>query len=394
MESANALLAAQSAELANNAAARANVEDSLRTEISHLNTEMQERTAALQSREDELDRVRAEMTSVHNRIVQFESITARSESEARDIRQAKSALERDLGALRHELQQKSSAVAQQQAAMDALAARYRGQVEQLEANLRNYQNTSEERQREVDQAQAQIAFLNNRLEELQSASQQTELTANSRTEQLRQEYQARVDALSRELAENSAQLLNRAETTSAMEDTLRGEIDRLVGEAQERNRILQNRNDELVRVKGELDSLSERFTQLESNAIQAESSASGDAERMRTEYQAQLALLQAELSQKEWALEERQAIIAGIEQEHRHQINALRQQLAVRQYTAAPANGAFVMGDADSTEARPESSDKFDDVVNAIRMGDDHSHSLSPGRRWHSSFGWKRRWRS
>jgi chromosome segregation ATPase len=180
--------------------------------------------------------------------------------------------------------------------------------------------------------------------------------------------------------------------TSDRDQALRGEIDRLVSEAQERNLILQNRNDELVRVKSELDSLSERFTQLEANAIQAESSASGDAERMRTEYQAQLALLQAELSQKEWALEERQAIIAGIEQEHRHEIDALRQQLAVKQFTAGPDEGAFVVGDL--TDTRPEKSDKFDDMVKAIRNGNNHDHSMPPPRRWHSGFGWKRRWRS
>ena len=392
LESANALLAAQSAELAKSGAARADIEASLRTEITRLNDEMQVRTTALQSREDELERVRAEMTSVQNRIVQFESITARTESEAREIHQAKSALEADFSALRHELQQKSSAVAQQQAAMDELAARYREQVEQLEASLREYQNSSEERRREIDQAQAQIAFLKDRVAQLQSALEETELTANSRTEQVRQEYEMRLEAVSRELAASSTQLHERIEMTSDRDQALRGEIDRLVSEAQERNLILQNRNDELVRVKSELDSLSERFTQLEANAIQAESSASGDAERMRTEYQAQLALLQAELSQKEWALEERQAIIAGIEQEHRHEIDALRQQLAVKQFTAGPDEGAFVVGDL--TDTRPEKWDKFDDMVKAIRNGNNHDHSMPPPRRWHSGFGWKRRWRS
>jgi len=42
-------------------------------------------------------------------------------------------------------------------AMDELAARYREQVEQLESSLREYQNSSDERRREIDQAQAQIA---------------------------------------------------------------------------------------------------------------------------------------------------------------------------------------------------------------------------------------------
>ena len=394
LESANALVAAKSAELAKSGAVRANVEESLRAEISRLNNEMQSRTAALQSRENELDRVRAEMTSVQNRIVQLESFTARTESEAREISHAKSSLESDLAGLRDELQQKSAAVMQQQSAMDDLSARHRSQVEQLEANLSEYHRSSEERRQEVERAQAQITLLHNQVESLQSTLQQAELSAISRTEQLRQEYQARIDALSRDLAENAAQLHDRVGISSDLEQALRSQIDRLIGEAQERNQILQDRNDELVLVKGELDSLSERFTQLESNAIQAESSASGEAERMRTEYQAQLALLQAELSQKEWALEERQAIIAGIEQEHRLQIEALRQQLAEKERTAASAEGAFVMGDPNLTEAQREKLHKLDDMVKAIRSGDDASYPAPSGRRWQTGFGWKRRWRS
>ena len=387
LDSANALLAAQSAELAKSGAAQANAEETLRVEIGRLNNEMHARTTALRNREDELDRVRAEMTSVQNRIVQFETISARSENEAREIHQAKSALEGELSGLRHELQQKSAAVAQQQAAMDDLGARYRSHVEQLETNLREYQNTSEDRRREAFEAQAQMAVLHKRLEELQSALQQTDFAALDRDEQLRQEYEVRAAALSREAAEGSARHNEIARATSATEQALRGEIDRLIGEAQERNLILQNRNDELVRVKGELDSLSERFTQLEAHAIQAESSASGDAERMRMEYQAQLALLQAELSQTEWAVEERQAIIAGIEQEHRHQMEILRQQLTGEQHPAAPVNGSMLISVADLTEPR-----RLEPAFDAI--DGDNGHPAAPGRRWQSSFGSKRRWRS
>ncbi|MGZ8478467.1 MAG: hypothetical protein ACXW6K_10285 [Candidatus Binatia bacterium] len=394
LDTVNSLLAIKSAEMANSDAVRANVEASLRGELSRLHSEIQSRTSALQSREDELNRVRAEMTSVQNRLVQLESVSARTESEAREISQAKSGLESELAALRNELHQGSSAVAHQQAAMDDLAARHRSQVEQLEANLSEQHGASEEHRREVDRAQAQLTLLHSRIEELQSTLQQTEVGANSRTEQLRQEYAARVDTLKRELVERSAELQDRAGANSDSEQALRSEIDRLIGEAQERNHILQSRNDELVRVKNDLDSLAERFSQLESHAVHAQSNASGEAESMRSGFQAQLALLQAELSQKEWALEERQAIIAGIEQEHRQQLDALRQQLAEEEQSAIPADNAFVMGDPNLTEPQREKLLKLDDMVNAIRSSDNVSAPAQSGRRWQSGFGWKRRWRS
>jgi chromosome segregation ATPase len=86
LDSANALLAAKSAELAKSGAVRANVEESLRAEITRLNNEMRSRTAALQSREDELDRVRAEMTSVVNRIVQLNRSGAHQSEVVRSAR--------------------------------------------------------------------------------------------------------------------------------------------------------------------------------------------------------------------------------------------------------------------------------------------------------------------
>ena len=390
----NNQLAVKSAELANSGAVRANVEESLRAELSRLRGETQARTEALQSREDELNRVRAEMTAVQNRIVQLESVSARSESEAREISQAKSGLEGDLDSLRGELQQKAAAVAQQQAAMDELAANYRHQVAQLEANLSAQQQAGEQRRREADQAQAQIDQLHGRIAELQSALQQAEVGAQRRAEELRQEYPGPAAALRQERAGHGAELEQSAAIDAAPEQALRSEIDRLIGEAQERNRILQDRNDELVRVKNDLDSFAERFNRLESHARQTESHADGEAESMRTEFQAQLALLQAELSQKEWALEERQAIVASLEQEHRQQIEALRRQLAEKETVAMPADGRFVLGNPNLTDEQREKLMKLDDIDSDLPSGNQLSGGLMNRRRWHGGFGSKRRWRS
>lgn len=383
LEELNNQLAVKSAELASSGAVRANVEESLRAEVSRLRGETQTRAEALQSREEELSRVRAEMTAVHNRIVQLQSVSARSESEAREISQAKSELESELTSLRGEVQQKAAAVAQQQAAMDELAANYRRQVEQLEVNFSAQQQAGDQRRREVDQAQARIDQLHGRIAELQSALQQAELDANRRADELRQEYAGR-----------TGELAQPAPANTALDQALRTEIDRLVSEAQERNQILQDRNDELVRVKTDLDGLTERFTQIESLAIQAESNADGENESMRTEYQAQLALLQAELSQKEWALEERQAIVASMEQEHRQELDALRQQLAAKELSPAPAAGVFVLGDAHLTGEQRDKLKKLDDMENELRNGDALGTSLLNRRRWPGGFGSKRRWRS
>ena len=174
---------------------------------------------------------------------------------------------------------------------------------------------------------------------------------------------------------------------STVEQSLRNEIDRLLHEAQEKNRILQDRNDELVQVKAEMDRLQERLNQEESSTSRAQSAIAGDVERMQTEFQAQLALLQAELSQKEWALDDKQAAARGLEQKYREEIESLRRQLAQREINQV--RDEFVSDEPRGNRAQqeqfapPQNGDLSAGTVNLRKRQ----------RRWRSGVGWKRRWR-
>ena len=183
------------------------------------------------------------------------------------------------------------------------------------------------------------------------------------------------------IAQKDSELQVRAEGEPEREQTLRREVDRLVHEIQERNQILQDRNDELVRVKADGDALRERFSAVETAATEAESAFNSESERMRVEFQAQIALLQAELSQKEWADAESEAETRGLEENYRREIEGLREKLA-------------------QTEAERAGRDDFvfDDKPLAVAPKNPavsgNGHVLSPTRRWQSGFGWKRRWKS
>jgi chromosome segregation ATPase len=172
---------------------------------------------------------------------------------------------------------------------------------------------------------------------------------------------------------------------------LSDEIARLRQEAQERNQILQDRNDELVRVKAQLDQLHERLAQLEAPpSSREENSLEAEAERMRTEFQAQLALLQAELSQKEWAAEELQAKARGLEQSLRQEIDALRRALGSKESSEPRAAREFVF-DAPRPNHREDDAFAFDVGAEAAAPP---RGSFASQRRWQTGFGWKRRWRS
>jgi len=183
--------------------------------------------------------------------------------------------------------------------------------------------------------------------------------------------------------------LERGASLADLERTLRDEIERLRHEAQQKNQILQDRNDELVRVKAQLDALHERLNQLESSTSETESTFDGEAERMRTEFQAHLALLQAELSQKEWALDERQAKARGMEQDLRQDIESLRRQVAESETVERQAGQALV---SDEPRSNPTQDARLEVASNPAAV--EPVSSFASHRRWNNGFGRKRRWRA
>jgi chromosome segregation protein len=303
---------------------------------------------------------------------------------AQQSEQARLALDAELTAARHELQEKAWAAAQQQAALENLALAHKSQIQTLEAKIAYEQQSIKERDVALERSRSQARLLEQRVEEMAAERQQAELTAVNRAVQIKEEYGVRIADLERQLARKASELLERGTAQSEHESTLRREIDRLVHESGEKNQILQNRNEELVRVKADLDMLQEQHRALESAATQNEAAISADSERMRSEFQAQLALLQAELSQKEWAIEERQALLHGLEQNYRQEIDSLRQRIAELEEKGAEEKHDFVLGDPVPSQ----------DKLEGTRANGDEPFASDHQRRWHTGFGWKRRWKT
>lgn len=355
--------------------------------------------------ENELKTLRAETEAWRVRFDQVEALrqTEQATKEADD--QARRRLDSGVATLRDELQQKTLALAQRQAALENLALAHKNQLQKFESKIDEQRCGIDERDLELEKVRARTQSLDQRIEELHAELRQAERTALTQAQKMTEESAMKIDDRNERLAHNAAELQQRGAAQSDLEQSLQNEIDRLIREAQEKNQILQDRNDELVRVKAEMDRLHERFNQLESPASQTENALASDAEHMRAEFQAQLSLLQAELSQKEWALEEQRAAARGVGQAHAQQIEAvheqyrqqmetLRQQLANSESPLDEYNDRFVLGDGQLTEEQQERKQKYREVVTAVTNGTDPSFSASENRRWHSRFNRKRRWKS
>jgi chromosome segregation ATPase len=234
-------------------------------------------------------------------------------------------------------------------------------LDQLRVQLAEAQLIAESRAAENDDFKEQIAALNQRRAEPLSVNAPLEKQRHA----LAQDHE-----------------FSRRE----MEQSLRAEIERLVLEAEEKRRILQNRNDELVTVKASMDALQERLSAAETTTAGKVSAADAELERMRSEFQAQLALLQAELSQKDWALQEREAMSQSLEQDYRHEIDSLRQRLDEEKSRNADVTEEFTM-DEMQLDSAPV-------VHQRPQVHDPHADSSTQRRRWHTDFAWKRRWKA
>jgi hypothetical protein len=301
----------------------------------------------IQSLQQELARLRSENAYLREKTTEAEKL--RSEASGDHLLEAD--LQKQNGDLRTAL-----------SAAQALQRNTEAKLGELRLQLAEAQLIVESRGAEIDDLKQPLVALNQQLGERAFVDTQLQKQPHALTQD---------------------QDLSRRE----MEQSLQDEIDRLVHEAEEKSQILQNRNEELVTVKAAMDALQERLSETETTTAGKENAALADVERMRTEFQAQVALLQAELSQKDWALQERDAMSQSLKQNYRDEIDSLRQRLKEETSRKVSATEEFTIGEIQLGAApdRPVAS----------QVHDPHCvDSSGQGRRWHTDFVWKRRWKA
>jgi hypothetical protein len=150
-----------------------------------------------------------------------------------------------------------------------------------------------------------------------------------------------------------------------------------------------------VRVKAELDLLQSQMSELRSSSKRIQETAEAECAKMRTEFQAQVAFLQAELSQRDWTLEERQAAQKVVEQGLRAKIGQLEAQL--EQIKASNPQGPaqeFVLGVNNwESAAQLDHTWKLQERLDGNGAVGAQTAS-SDSSKWRSGGRWKRRWRS
>jgi chromosome segregation ATPase len=171
------------------------------------------------------------------------------------------------------------------------------------------------------------------------------------------------------------------------------EIMSLRHDAEEKNLLLASRNEELMQVKAEMDLVQGELSELKSSIKRIQESAKTECADMRSEFQAQVAFLQAELSQRDWTLQEREAAQKVLEQGLRAKIGQLEAQLEqIKTSTEGPAQ-EFVLGVNWESETRLDDTWKLQERLDGNGAEVAQTASNQSGK-WRNSGAWKRRWRS
>jgi chromosome segregation ATPase len=326
--------------LAEQEARATGLERRLGTHISGLETQLAAKQRLLEEREEALNTANSAAVALQERYTGLEA-SSRDEqiSAAKEIEQVRRAFDAELAGLRNELQQKDWDLAQRQASIDNLAQGHESQIQTLEGKLTELRHVAENRAAEIDQAISVSQRLLSRIGQLESAAADAEATAMSRDEQITRRDEAQIATLQLEIERKTVALEEQGAARNDLERTYHAELSRLRAESQEKHMLLENRNEEFVGVKNAMESLRERWTQGEATAAHAEQAAAEDRERLRAEYEAQLA--------------------------------ALREELSAR-----------------------ERSDKDQGAVETAQTKPGQTFHSRSDRRWRSSGGWKRRWKT
>ena len=288
----------------------------------------------------------------------------------------------------------TEALEQQRVAASRLEQDLHLQVTELQTQLAEKLIVLETRDDEIQALESKITGLVERIGQAEVARQQAEATATSEIEQIRRQSQAELAARQLENDQKAETLHQDEARWYSTEQNLRLEINGLRAEVAEKHSLLENRNDELLRVKTELDVLQERIADLESVVRQAGGESLNKPEHTGEHPTTAVDSLWEALGQKERVLEERQAAVNDLEQNFQAQIDTLRSELAEKEALLENPNKGFLLGEPTLTESQKERLNRLEQLVEAIKADNEQTLISPQNRRWRFSLGRKRRWKS
>ena len=250
-------------------AALEELEKRLRAESAAAKEQSAEQQRLLEKQSIDLQQATEEANVLRERMAQ--TVAAAREAEEIGIRRSESDTQR-IRALEYDLNSTKQMLAEREAAFK----RVEQQLGEQNAALHGTHDrvAAEDQSAQLRAAQDKIADLLERLAQLEAARQSLQENAGHELQQLRESFETRIAKLRMELAakeQAAAQEPSRADsqiTTAPSEAGFQKKIQELHSQLAEQHALLENRNEELIRVRAELDDLHERFARIGDSAAQ------------------------------------------------------------------------------------------------------------------------------
>jgi chromosome segregation ATPase len=367
------------------------IRERVKAEVEALDAQLREKENALKSLADREQELSLRIDDLRQQLAQKESLIESRDIEVTHLRTQAGDL---LAQIIHLERAHAETLEQQRVAASQLEQNLRAQVDELQNQLTGKLALLETRNREVQALESRVTELADRIDRSEIALEQARAIAVSEIEQIRQQSQAELTARQEEVERKVEGLQDREAALYAAEQSFKVEIDALRKEVAEKRFLLENRNEQLLRVKMEMDELQDRIGYLESVARQAELESRHKDERSEEQPRPELEKLRQKLSQKEQMLKQRQTAVNDSEPGLQAQINSLRSELAEKQALLENPRSGFLIGEPTLTESQKERLSRLEQLVETIKADNEQTLISPHNRKWRFSLSRKRRWKS
>jgi chromosome segregation ATPase len=367
------------------------IRERVKAEVEALDAQLREKETALKSLVDRGQELESSIDDLQRQLAEKEPLIESRDIEVRELHTQAGELRAQIT---HLERAQGEALEQQRIAARQSEQHLRIQVNESQNQLAEKLALLEARNNEVQALESKVTELVERINQSEVFFEQVRATTADEIEQIRERSRAEMTARQAEIERKVEALQKREAALYAAEQNLQVEINTLRTEVEEKRSLLENRNDELLRVKMEVDALQDRIVYLESAVRQGELE-SLHKDRL-TEEQTGLEVdrFWQELSQKENMLEERQAAVNDLEQGFQAEIDSLRSELAEKQSLLENPSTGFLLGEPTLTESQKEKLSRLEQLVETIKADNEQTLISSHNRKWRFSLSRKRRWKS
>src|SRR3989475_337701 len=293
-----------------------------------LQNELSEKQRVLESHHAELQSAKAETVILRERVAELEMVHQQAQVVTQEFAINHQDLQVELAALRHELEKNQQDFERQQVISRTLQEGLEEQLAKLHDQLRERQSSSQGVATELQQAIFEIAALQGQVAELRAGRQEAQAIAAQELEQTRVRFEAELFSLQTALAIRDRALQENETAIAELERSLKTDILTLRSQLEQKQELVEFRDDDLRDAQGQLAALQQRIVELESADRSAVANAE-EIERIRRSFKDELTALQREVStREELAITERQEAVTAVELAFHSKIQALQQEQA------------------------------------------------------------------